>query len=97
MLAILSYPVRVEGALPSSITASHVNFTSAEVNGVPSDQKRQSFNFQVIVKPSAETPPLSAVGISAASSGMKLFLSSHSARPGSVNWVTQVAKDIWLK
>src|SRR5919106_2733237 len=48
-LAILSYPVRVAGAFPGFMTASPVNLTSSEVKGVPSDQNRQSFSFQVIV------------------------------------------------
>src|SRR5580765_5214992 len=96
MLAILSKPVRLIGALPGSSCAFQVKATSLDVIGWPSDQKMQGLSFQVTVRPSAETPPLSVVGTSAANSGMKLALSSHFAKPPPMIWSTHTEKDILL-
>ena len=46
--------------------AFQVKTKSLEVIGSPSDQKMHGLSFQVMVRPSAETPPLSALGISVA-------------------------------
>src|ERR1044071_3514757 len=92
MLAILSQPLRLIGALPASSCAFQVKTTSLDVIGSPSDQKIHGFRCQVTVRPSAETPPLSVVGTSAASSGMKLALSSHFARPPPMIWSIHTEK-----
>src|SRR5512135_2830674 len=78
--AILSHPLRLLGAVPGSTMAFQVKAMSFEVIGCPSDQKIQDLSFHVTVRPSADTPPLSALGISVAKYGTRLFLSSH--RPG---------------
>ena len=56
----------VEAALFSSHWYVNVATTSSAVNGVPSDHFTPVRSFQVTVVKSAETPPLAAVGISAA-------------------------------
>ena len=52
------------------------NATSAAVNGVPSDQVTPCLSVQVMERRSAATPPFSTVGISAASAGTMVPLSS---------------------
>ena len=47
---------------------------SLEVIGSPSDQKMHGLRFQVSVRPSAETPPFSALGISVGSVGNQVVL-----------------------
>ena len=54
------------GAVPGSIMAFQVKTISLDVIGSPSDQKMHGLSFQVSVRPSAETPPFSALGISVA-------------------------------
>ena len=46
--------------------AFQVKTKSLDVIGWPSDQKMQGLSFQVMVRPSAETSPLAALGISVA-------------------------------
>ena len=69
---INSYSLAKAEPLAASRAASQVCLTSAEVNGVPSDQRTSGFSFQVTVVRSSETPPFSSVGSSAASCGWKL-------------------------
>jgi hypothetical protein len=50
--------------------------TSAEVKGVPSDQRRPGVIFQVIEVRSSLMPPFSTVGISSTSQGVIVPVSS---------------------
>ncbi|MEZ5417741.1 MAG: hypothetical protein R2708_10395 [Vicinamibacterales bacterium] len=64
--------------------ASTVNFTSAEVWGVPSCQRTSGRSFQVTSMPPSglsTTPPLSSVGTSDASSGTTSIFSLVVTRP----------------
>src|SRR5512146_3165852 len=81
MPVIWSQPARLTGAFLGSMMACQVNSMSLDVMGCPSDQKAQGLSFQVTVKPSAETSPLPELGISVATYGIRLFLSSHLPGP----------------
>ena len=64
--------------------ASTVNFTSAEVCGVPSCHRTSGRSFQVTsIPPSVRstTPPFSSVGMEAASSGTTSIFSFVVTRP----------------
>jgi hypothetical protein len=60
---------RVVAAVAGSRAYSALKTTSSAVNGVPSCQVTPRLSFQVTLLPSAATPPLARLGISAASTG----------------------------
>ena len=59
---------------------SQLKMTSSAVNGWPSCQVTPRFSFQTTLRPSAESPPFSRLGISAARTGCSSPSASHSAR-----------------
>ena len=83
-LAIRSKPSVLSGFQSPLLMASTVNFTSADVCGVPSCHFTPGRSFQVTsIPPSGRsfTPPFSSVGISLASTGMTFMCSSDVVRP----------------
>jgi hypothetical protein len=56
-----------------------LKITSSAVNGSPSCQVTPRFSFQTTLRPSAARPPLSRLGISAASTACRFASASHCA------------------
>src|SRR5688500_6078758 len=67
----------VTAAVPGSLAYSQVKMQSSAVNGWPSCQVTPRFNFQVTDLPSADKPPFSREGTSAARIGNRLPSASH--------------------
>ena len=69
----------VTAAVAGSRANSQVKMQSSAVNGWPSCQLTPFLSFQTTVLPSADRPPFSRVGISAARIGTRLASLSHTA------------------
>ena len=70
----------VTAAVAGSLAYSQVKMQSSAVKGWPSCQVTPFFSFQITVLPSAERPPFSREGISAARMGRRLPSESQQAR-----------------
>src|SRR5512137_776026 len=73
------YTPVVTAAVAGSFAYSQVNTQSSAVKGCPSCQVTPFFSFQVTDLPSADSPPFSRVGISAARIGTRLPSASQTA------------------
>ena len=76
---MFSYWPTVKAAVVGSVAYWKLKTTSSAVKGLPSAQVTPRLSFQVVLRPSAATPPLSRVGISAASTGTRLASASKRA------------------
>ena len=90
--AIRSKPSVLSGFQSPLLMASTVNFTSAEVCGLPSCHFTPGRSFQVTsIPPSGRstTPPFSIVGISVASTGTGFIFSSFVTSPSTTHdWMS---------
>src|SRR5688572_22746402 len=72
MRAMSVYAPDVTAAVAGSAAYSQLKTTSSAVNGLPSCQFTPRLSFHVTEVPSRATPPFCTLGISAASTGMRL-------------------------